>query len=286
MGSVTMTGMMRSGLVLLLVLGAALAKNENAFSRLIDDLFADGGYEKDAIPMQKPADKESNINAINVGVGMSIIDLDYDPSDVLSASTWFKATWEDYRLKWDPDHYDGLSSIKVPASRIWTPDLSVYNAADFGAGSFSHLYANNPTNAIVYSSGKVLWIPAIPMKVYCNNGYKVTQDPSDNYALECKITIGSWTYDGFHLNMTAYDGEEYMELSDMTRNSRYVVTSQKGDAIQTKYYDCCKEPYLSMNYVFTIQKAYDIVDGKKVLNKTPESLDELFEMYKVTFTHD
>merc|ERR1712112_251570 len=232
MGSVTMAGMMRSGLVLLLVLGAALAKNENAFSRLIDDLFADGGYEKDAIPMQKPADKESNINAINVGVGMSIIDLDYDPSDVLSASTWFKATWEDYRLKWDPDHYDGLSSIKVPASRIWTPDLS------------------------------------------------------DNYALECKITIGSWTYDGFHLNMTAYDGEEYMELSDMTRNSRYVVTSQKGDAIQTKYYDCCKEPYLSMNYVFTIQKAYDIVDGKKVLNKTPESLDELFEMYKVTFTHD
>merc|ERR1712142_752428 len=234
MGSVTMAGMMRSGLVLLLVLGAALAKNENAFSRLIDDLFADGGYEKDAIPMKKPADKESNINAINVGVGMSIIDLDYDPSDVLSASTWFKATWEDYRLKWDPDHYDGLSSIKVPASRIWTPDLSVYNAADFGAGSFSHLYANNP----------------------------------------------------FHLNMTAYDGEEYMELSDMTRNSRYVVTSQKGDAIQTKYYDCCKEPYLSMNYVFTIQKAYDIVDGKKVLNKTPESLDELFEMYKVTFTHD
>merc|ERR1712098_482186 len=215
MGSVTMTGMMRSGLVLLLVLGATVAKNENAFSRLIDDLFADGGYEKDAIPMLKPADKESNINAINVGVGMSIIDLDYDPSDVLSASTWFKATWEDYRLKWDPDHYEGLTSIKVPASRIWTPDLSVYNAADFGAGSFSHLYANNPTNAIIY-----------------------------------------------------------------------VVTSQKGDAIQTKYYDCCKEPYLSMNYVFTIQKAYDIVDGKKVLNKTPESLDELFEMYKVTFTHD
>jgi len=286
MGSVTMPGLMRTGLVLFLVLGAALAKNDNVFSRLIDDLFADGGYEKDAIPMKKPADKESNINAINVGVGLSIIDLDYDPSDILSASTWFKAAWEDYRLKWDPEHYDGLSSIKIPASRIWTPDLSVYNAVDFGAGSFADLYANNPTNAVVYNTGKVLWIPAIPMKVYCNNGYKATHDPSDNYALECKITIGSWTYDGFHLNMTAYGGEEYMELSDMTRNSRYVVTSQKGDAIWTKYYDCCKETYLSMNYVFTIQKSYDIVDGKKVLNKTPEALDELFEMYKVTFTHD
>jgi len=270
----------------MVVLGMALAKKENVFARLIDDLFTDAGYEKDAIPMEKPADKESNVNAIDVGVGMSIIDMDYEPSGVLTASTWFKAVWPDYRLKWDPDHYDGITSIKVPASRIWTPDLSVYNAADFGSGSFADRYAHSPTNAIIYNTGKVLWIPPIPMKVYCQNDQKTSPDPSDNYALECSIKIGSWTYDGYHLNLTTYAGEEYMELSDMTRNSRYVVTSQQGDALETKYYDCCKEPYVSMNYRFTIQKSYDIVDGEKVFNKSPEDLDKLFEMYKVTFTHD
>jgi len=286
MGSVMMAALMKSGLVLMVVLGMALAKKENVFARLIDDLFTDAGYEKDAIPMEKPADKESNVNAIDVGVGMSIIDMDYEPSGVLTTSTWFKAVWPDYRLKWDPDHYDGITNIKVPASRIWTPDLSVYNAADFGTGSFSDRYAHSPTNAIIYNTGKVLWIPPIPMKVYCQNDQKISPDPSDNYALECSIKIGSWTYDGYHLNLTTYAGEEYMELSDMTRNSRYVVTSQAGDALETKYYDCCKEPYVSMNYRFTIQKSYDIVDGEKVFNKSPEDLDKLFEMYKVTFTHD
>merc|ERR1712179_140563 len=251
MGSVTMAALMRSGLVLLVVLGVSLAKKENTFSRLIDDLFTGASYERDAIPMEKPADKESNINAINVGVGISIIDMDYDPSGILTTSTWFKALWQDYRLKWDPDHY-----------------------------------AHSPTNAILYNTGKVLWIPPIPMKVYCDNGFHVAQDPNNNYAIECSIKIGSWTYDGYHLNLTTYAGEEYMELSDMTRNSRYVVTSQKGDALETKYYDCCTEPYVSMNYRFTIQKAYDIVDGEKVFNKSPEDLDKLFEMYKVTFTHD
>merc|ERR1712179_899767 len=117
MGSVTMAALMRSGLVLLGALGVSLAKKENTFSRLIDDLFTDASYERDAIPMEKPADKESNINAIDVGI--SIIDMDYDPSGILTTSTWFKALWQDYRLKWDPDHYDGLTSIKVPASRIW-----------------------------------------------------------------------------------------------------------------------------------------------------------------------
>merc|ERR1712013_77526 len=98
MGSVMMAALMKSGLVLMVVLGMALAKKENVFARLIDDLFTDAGYEKDAIPMEKPADKESNVNAIDVGVGMSIIDMDYEPSGVLTASTWFKAVWPDYRL--------------------------------------------------------------------------------------------------------------------------------------------------------------------------------------------
>merc|ERR1712013_754703 len=237
MGSVMMAALMKSGLVLMVVLGMALAKKENVFARLIDDLFTDSGYEKDAIPMEKPADKESNVNAIDVGVGMSIIDMDYEPSGVLTTSTWFKAVWPDYRLKWDPDHYDGITNIKVPASRIWTPDLSAYNAADFGSGSFADRYAHSPTNAIIYNTGKVLWIPPIPMKVYCQNDLKISPDPSDNYALECSIKIGSWTYDGYHLNLTTYAGE----------------------ALETKYYDCCKEPYVSMNYRFTIQKSYDIV---------------------------
>jgi hypothetical protein len=142
----------------ILALQITLATNENVFSRFIDDLFDDAGYDKDSIPMKKPADKTSNVNSINVDLGLSVISMDLDPAGVLSASTWLRTSWVDYRLQWDPEQYQGLDNIKIPPSRIWKPDLSVYNAADFGSGSFQDLYDTSSTNVIVYSSGKVLWI--------------------------------------------------------------------------------------------------------------------------------
>merc|ERR1712112_673275 len=133
--------------------------------------------------------------------------MDYDQAGIMSASTWFKATWKDYRLQWDPKQYGGIENIK----------------------------------------------------------------------------IGSWTYDGHHLNLTAYAGDEVLELSDMSKNTPYIVTSQKGDAIQNKYYECCTEPYMSFNFGFTMKRAFAVVDGKKVMKIDSKEFEELFEAYKVSF---
>merc|ERR1711915_511360 len=113
--------------VFALILGTSAALQENIYARLLDDLFEDTGYNKNAIPLEIPADKDSNKNALNVGVGMSIISMDYHQAGIMSASTWFKATWKDYRLQWDPKQYGGIENIKVPATMVWRPDLSVYN---------------------------------------------------------------------------------------------------------------------------------------------------------------
>merc|ERR1711970_1404353 len=241
MGSSRMSAVLRSAVLLLVIFGITKA-NENAFSRLIDDLFHDSNYEKDAIPMIKPAD-DSNENALNVAVGLTVISLDLDPTEIMSATTWLRTQWNDFRLAWDPAEYQGLEAIKIPPSRIWKPDLSVYNTADFGSGSFDDLDEDE----------------------------------------ECSIKIGSWTYDGFHLNLTAYNEKEVLELGDMSRNSPYVVTSQQGNAIESKFYSCCPEPYMSVNYRFTVQKAYTIQDGEKVFSKSPEDLEQLYEQYQTTF---
>ena len=121
------------------------------------------------------------------------------------------------------------------------------------------------------------------MKVDCHHE-QVVAVTDKNDPQECLIKIGSWTYDGFSLNLTAYDNEEYLDLGDMSKNSPYVVTSQQGDALNSKYYACCAEPYWSMNYRFTLQRAFTIQDGEKVFNKSPEDLEKLFEQYQTTFT--
>jgi len=36
-------------------------------------------------------------------------------------------SWKDYQLTWNESDYGGVSSIVVPASSIWTPDILLYN---------------------------------------------------------------------------------------------------------------------------------------------------------------
>jgi hypothetical protein len=35
--------------------------------------------------------------------------------------------WNDYRLSWDPEKYEGLKKLRIPAKMIWLPDIVLYN---------------------------------------------------------------------------------------------------------------------------------------------------------------
>lgn len=34
--------------------------------------------------------------------------------------------WIDYKLRWNPDKYGGITSIRVPSEIIWLPDIVLY----------------------------------------------------------------------------------------------------------------------------------------------------------------
>lgn len=31
--------------------------------------------------------------------------------------------WQDYKLKWDPSEYGGVTELYVPSEHIWLPDI-------------------------------------------------------------------------------------------------------------------------------------------------------------------
>ncbi|GBO39667.1 hypothetical protein AVEN_30877-1, partial [Araneus ventricosus] len=35
--------------------------------------------------------------------------------------------WNDYKMRWDPDDYGGVTKLHVPAELIWLPDIVLYN---------------------------------------------------------------------------------------------------------------------------------------------------------------
>jgi len=217
-------------------------RTNNPSTDLYRDLF--DGYNKDVIPMVAPADQDKNAVVVNLGLSMVSIDLDED-SGVLSTTGWLRNSWMDHRLEWDPEMYGGITVIRVPAGYVWRPDFEVYNSINYGPGSFSRQNAAGQTLALVYSTGQVLHIPPVNIKTLCS---KNTED------FGCNLKIGSWTYDGYHINLAGIDNKTYLALEDLSLLSPYIITSQEGNARQNSFYPCCSEPYPHMSYNFTVRR--------------------------------
>lgn len=35
--------------------------------------------------------------------------------------------WTDYRLAWNSSCYEGVNILRIPAKRVWLPDIVLYN---------------------------------------------------------------------------------------------------------------------------------------------------------------
>lgn len=38
-----------------------------------------------------------------------------------------QVSWNDSRLAWDPDQWGGLQVVTLPATKLWLPDVTLYN---------------------------------------------------------------------------------------------------------------------------------------------------------------
>jgi len=58
----------------------------------------------------------------------TVISLHQDEKNqYMTANVWLVLGWVDPMLSWDPDDYEGVSVIYVPAATIWHPDIVLYN---------------------------------------------------------------------------------------------------------------------------------------------------------------
>jgi hypothetical protein len=46
---------------------------------------------------------------------------------IITTNCWLNQDWLDFKLVWDPNDYDGIEFIHIPADRIWKPDIILRN---------------------------------------------------------------------------------------------------------------------------------------------------------------
>ncbi|EPB69881.1 Neurotransmitter-gated ion-channel ligand binding domain protein [Ancylostoma ceylanicum] len=94
--------------------------------------------------------------------------------------------WMDYRLSWDPEKYENVTSVRFAGgeNQIWRPDVLLYNSAN---EDFDSTFKSNE---VVYNTGEVNWVPPGILRASCK--MDITYFPFDEQL--CYLKIQQWTF--------------------------------------------------------------------------------------------
>ncbi|KFO36408.1 Neuronal acetylcholine receptor subunit beta-3 [Fukomys damarensis] len=185
----------------------SVAENEDT---LLRHLFH--GYQKWVRPVLNAND------TVKVYFGLKIsqlVDVD-EKNQLMTTNVWLKQEWTDHKLRWNPDEYGGIRSIKVPSESLWLPDIVLFENAD---GRFE---VSLMTKVIVKSNGTVTWTPPASYKSSCT--MDVTFFPFDRQ--NCSMKFGSWTYDGTMVDLILIN--ENVDRKDFFDNGEWEILNAKG----------------------------------------------------------
>ena len=194
-----------------------------------------------------PVFNTSETMRVNFGLALIAL-LNYDDDiDIATFHSWERYLWKDNLISWDPEDFGGIDQIRLPISKIWKPDLVLYNGFDPEPKIQDAL-------AVVSYDGTVLYIPVVYRKIMCSE--------SNASTFSCMFKFGSWTYDGFRLDVDFYDGLEDVDLADYVHSNNYDLIEHSGKK-NVKYYPCCAEPYPDLAFSLTYKKMNTSWWGKK-----------------------
>ncbi|KRZ30114.1 Acetylcholine receptor subunit alpha-type unc-63 [Trichinella pseudospiralis] len=171
----------------------------------------------------------------------------------LRLSQLLDVVWTDSNINWDPNDYGGVDVLYVPADQLWTPNVVLYNNAD---GNYQ---VSAVTKAAVYYNGTVVWEPPAIYKSMCP--IDIEWFPFDEQL--CDLKFGSWTYDGFEVDLIHYDKDDVqitrengrlvwivpngVDLSDFLPSTEWDVMAVPVKRHEERY-ECCRAPYIDITF--------------------------------------
>ena len=102
----------------------------------------------------------------------------------------------------------------------------------------------------MYSDGTARWIPPAIYKSSCP--LDMRNFPFD--VQTCYLKFGSWTYDGFKLDMHHYENAEQIDLNEFIQSSEWDIVSTSAKRSNRVYPCCGAEPYVDITYRITIKR--------------------------------
>ncbi|CAL1283244.1 unnamed protein product [Larinioides sclopetarius] len=204
--------------------------------RLLNDLLSSYNV------LERPVANESEPLLISFGLTLQqIIDVE-EKNQIITTNVWLNLEWVDVNLRWNASEYGGVKDLRIPPWRIWKPDVLMYNSADEKFDGTYH------TNVVVRNNGSCTYIPPGIFKSTCK--IDITWFPFDDQ--RCEMKFGSWTYDGFQLDLRLAS-EDGGDLSTYITNGEWDLIALPGTR-NVIVYACCPEPYVDVTFYIHIRR--------------------------------
>ncbi|KAM5178058.1 neuronal acetylcholine receptor subunit beta-4 [Callospermophilus lateralis] len=184
----------------------------NAEEKLMDDLLNKTRYNN----LIRPATSSSQLISIQLQLTLAQLISVNEREQIMTTNVWLKQEWTDYRLAWNSSHYEGVNILRIPAKRVWLPDIVLYNNAD---GTYE---VSVYTNVVVRSNGSIMWLPPAIYKSACK--IEVKHFPFDQQ--NCTLKFRSWTYDHTEIDMLLKSPTA--SLDDFTPSGEWDIVALPG----------------------------------------------------------
>ncbi|VDI07844.1 neuronal acetylcholine receptor subunit alpha-10-like [Mytilus galloprovincialis] len=189
----------------------------------------------------RPVFNASHPVVVRLGITLTqLFDVD-ERNQVLVLNIWLDQEWKDEKLLWDPADYNGLELLRIPCTKLWRPDIILYNSAN----DYTNKYMESL--AMVGHDGNVFWPPIVKFRSTCQ--MDITYFPFDDQI--CKLKMGSWLYDGFQVDVTNRSVD--IDLSNYVENGEWKLIDTKAIR-NVVVYPCCPTPFPDVTFHIHIRR--------------------------------
>ncbi|XP_055352219.1 acetylcholine receptor subunit alpha-type acr-16-like isoform X2 [Paramacrobiotus metropolitanus] len=174
------------------------------------------------------ADQPGQPVLVEVSLQVTAIQHDSPELDLAMLRGFLDLNWRDSRLTWEPQEHHNITAVRLPADRVWLPDITLYNGLVDVGGRTVSVHTNNRSTAtpglhrcplfswrlvhslssygtrcravfpeerklvLVQLDGRVTGVPRVTFPLSCNK----TRNYYSSGEVHCAVKLASWMYDG------------------------------------------------------------------------------------------
>ncbi|KAG9275871.1 neuronal acetylcholine receptor subunit beta-2 [Astyanax mexicanus] len=221
-------------LCILLLAIVQSSRGADTEERLVEHLLNPAHYNK----LIRPATNGSELVTVQLMVSLAQLISVHEREQIMTTNVWLTQEWQDYRLTWIPEEFDGMKKVRLPSKHIWLPDVVLYNNAD---GMYEVSFYSN---AVVSHDGSVFWLPPAIYKSACK--IEVKHFPFDQQ--NCTLSFRSWTYDRTEVDLVLRS--DVASMDDFTPSGEWDIIALPGRRNENP-----SDPtYVDITYDFIIRR--------------------------------